>query len=136
MSRPVHSRKIGSPPRMRGYRPYGMEKCRSGKVTLKLEEFESLRLVLYCMHPQDEASVLMNVSRPTFTRIYNKALKTIATALVEGKCLDIDGGNFSTEKEWYRCNSCNSIFEGSGDQQCCTKCNSAGNQALIRISKS
>ena len=84
---------------MKGFRPYGMEKCRMGSVTLKLEEFESIRLVIYGTQSQEEAAISMKVSRPTFTRIYNRALKIIAIALVEGRCLDIGGGNFLTDND-------------------------------------
>ena len=35
----------------------------------------------------------MNVSRPTLTRIYAKARKTVAEAFVEGKSLVIEGGS-------------------------------------------
>lgn len=34
----------------------------------------------------------MGVSRPTYTRIYEKARRTIATALVEGKVIFIEVG--------------------------------------------
>ena len=37
----------------------------------------------------------MNVSRPTLTRIYENARRTIAKALVEGKMIFIEGGNAS-----------------------------------------
>jgi uncharacterized protein len=36
----------------------------------------------------------MSVSRPTITRIYNKALKQIAIAFVDGKAIEIEGGNY------------------------------------------
>ena len=39
------------------------------------------------MLSQDLAAEQMNVSRPTFTRIYNKALKTITKAFVEARQL-------------------------------------------------
>lgn len=133
MSRPVHSRKIQTPPRMMGYRPFGIEKCRTGSLILKLEEFESVRLVIYMMYSQEEASKLMNVSRPTFTRIYNNALKTISTALIEGKCLKIDGGNFSFDNEWFRCRKCHKIIEGKESHIRCNNCDSFGDDELLKI---
>jgi len=43
---------------------------------------KSFKLVDYDLNSQDKAAELMNVSRPTFTRIYNRALKTIIKAFV------------------------------------------------------
>jgi uncharacterized protein len=133
MPRPVRSRKIGMPPRMMGYRPYGMERCRNGSVNLKYEEFESIRLIDYQMLSQENASKQMNVSRPTFTRIYNRALKTIAKAFAEGKCIEIEGGNYSTENEWFRCRQCRKIIEGIENHTECEGCKSFNSNELIRI---
>ncbi len=75
MARPQKSRKVSHPPKMKGFRPFGMQSCVKESLKLKYEEYESLRLVNYNMLPQDVAARQMNISRPTFTRIYNKALK-------------------------------------------------------------
>jgi uncharacterized protein len=133
MSRPVQVRKIELPPRMLGYRPYGMERCRNGSVKLKHEEFESFRLINYGMLSQDLAAQKMDVSRPTFTRIYNKALKTIAKAFAEGKCIEIEGGVFSTYGEWYRCKKCRKLVDGIENHIKCTGCNNYDNAELARI---
>ena len=106
MGRPQKSRKVFNPPMMKGFNPFGLPLCEMGKVTLKIEEYESFKLVDYDMHSQEVASELMNVSRPTFTRIYNKALKTIIKAFVEGKAILIEGGNYLFDKEWFRCKKC------------------------------
>jgi len=42
----------------------------------------------------------MNISRPTFTRIYDKARKTIAEAFVEGKIIVISGGDINIDDEY------------------------------------
>ena len=76
MARPQKSRKICNPPKMKGFKPFGMPLCKIEKITLKYEEFESIKLVDYDMLSQDEAAEHMEISRPTFTRIYNKAIKT------------------------------------------------------------
>ena len=84
---------------MKGFKPYGMPMCKIDPVILKFEEYESIRLVNYDKLPQDQAAEQMNVSRPTFTRIYNKALKQIAKSFVEGKAIEIEGGNYQFEKD-------------------------------------
>ncbi|MGA1976914.1 MAG: DUF134 domain-containing protein [Bacteroidales bacterium] len=122
MSRPVNKRRISIPPRMMGYRPYGMEKCRNGSVVLKLEEYESIRLVNYDMLSQEEAAMKMNVSRPTFTRIYNQAIKSVARAFAESKCIMIRGGNYFTDNDWYRCKRCHKLIDGIDNHRKCRNC--------------
>ena len=67
-----------------------------------------------------EASKIMNVSRPTFTRIYDKARKKVAKALVEIKPIIVEGGNVEFDKHWYRCNDCNDVYEETEDENCPT----------------
>ncbi|MDP4267785.1 MAG: DUF134 domain-containing protein, partial [Bacteroidota bacterium] len=93
MARNFKQRTLNSPPKMNGYKPFGIPICEIGTVTLLYEEFESIKMVCYDDLSQDIAAEKMNVSRPTFTRIYNKALKTIAKGFVEGKAIMIEGGN-------------------------------------------
>jgi len=45
MARPQKSRKILNPPKMKGFRPFGMQSCVKESLKLKYEEYESLRLV-------------------------------------------------------------------------------------------
>ena len=94
MPRPKKIRKINNPPLMRGFKPFGMPFCKNEVVNLTFEEFESIKLVNYIGLSHDEAALEMNVSRPTFTRIYNNALKQIANSFVEGKSIVIEGGNY------------------------------------------
>ncbi len=119
MARPEKNRKISQPPIMKGFKPYGIPRCKIESVQLTLEEYESIRLVNYEMLQQKEAAVLMNVSRPTLTRIYNKALKTITKAFIEGKAIDIEGGNYEFDKEWYRCKNCYKLVEGATEKVMC-----------------
>ncbi|WP_111706938.1 DUF134 domain-containing protein [Lutibacter citreus] len=119
MARPEKNRKISQPPIMKGFKPYGIPRCKVASVQLTLEEYESIRLVNYEMLQQKEAAVLMNISRPTLTRIYNKALKTITKAFVEGKSIEIEGGNYEFDKEWYRCKNCHNLVEGENNDVVC-----------------
>jgi uncharacterized protein len=118
---------------MKGFKPFGMPMCKVESIKLKLEEFESIRLVNYEMLPQDIAAVQMNVSRPTFTRIYNKALKQIAKSFVEGKAIEIEGGNFQLEKDWYRCRKCYKLIEGIENHSKCKDCTAYGENELIKL---
>lgn len=61
-------------------------------MTLTLDEYEAMNLLDYQGLGQEEAAVLMEISRPTVTRIYAGARKKIAQALTEGLAIQIEGG--------------------------------------------
>jgi len=133
MARPQKCRTVCTPPKMKGFKPFGMPMCKIKPVVLKLEEYESIRLTNYENLPQDQAAEQMNVSRPTFTRIYNNALKQIAISFVEGKAIAIEGGNYSLEKNWYRCKKCYKLIEGAENHLQCENCASYGENELLKL---
>lgn len=135
MSRPRKSRKICNPPKMKGFKPFGIRMCGNAPVILKLEEYESLKLVNYDILSHDLAAVQMNVSRPTFTRIYNKALKQIAKSFVEGKAISIEGGNYQLEKEWFRCKKCYKLIQGLENHTKCKNCTFYGESELLSLNQ-
>ncbi len=93
MARPKQCRKVFVPPVAIGFKPYGCNSRKQGSIALQYDEYEVVRLLDYEGKMQEEAAAEMNVSRPTLTRIYDHARKIIAQALVEGKTLEITGGN-------------------------------------------
>lgn len=135
MPRPQKSRKVYHPPRMKGFMPFGQPACEPESLQLTFEEFESIKLVNYDMLMQEQAAEQMNVSRPTFTRIYNKALKTIAQAFVEGKLISIGGGNYELDKEWYRCKKCHKLIQGLENHTRCKNCKLFGRDELILLNQ-
>jgi len=118
---------------MKGFRPFGLLSCKSDPIKLNFEEYESIRLVNYENLDQDQAAKQMNVSRPTFTRIYNKALKQIARSFVEGRVIAIEGGNYELDKDWYRCKKCFRLIEGIENHRKCNGCSSFGTGELVRL---
>ena len=70
-------RRIAIPPTMEGYKPFGIPMRELESVILLFEEFEAIRLADYENLTQEEAAKKMNISRPTFTRLYDKARKSI-----------------------------------------------------------
>jgi predicted DNA-binding protein (UPF0251 family) len=119
---------------MGGFKPFGMPACKIETIQLTFEEYESIKLVNYDMMDQDRAALQMNVSRPTFTRIYNKALKVITNAFVEAKAIVIEGGNYQLDAEWFRCRKCHKLIEGLENHKKCEDCEMFGNNELICLS--
>jgi len=132
MPRPKLHRRINHPPVMEGFKPFGISILNLEPVILLYEEHESIRLMDYEVLTQEQSAERMNVSRPTFTRIYEKARRTIAQAFVEGKAIFIEGGNYHTDDCWYRCEKCMKLNICKEETQSCTYCHS--NQ-LRRLNK-
>ena len=64
------------------------------EVVLSIDESEAIRLADLEGFYQEEAALRMNVSRQTFGRIVSSARGKIAQAIIHGKALRIDGGNY------------------------------------------
>jgi predicted DNA-binding protein (UPF0251 family) len=118
-------RKITMPPPMEGFKPFGIPMRELEPVVLLYEEYEAIRLTDYENLSQEEAAARMNISRPTFTRLYDKARKNIAKAFVEGKAIFIQGGTYVTDDYWYRCYDCHETMISIKPAKFCRKCDSA-----------
>jgi predicted DNA-binding protein (UPF0251 family) len=120
---------------MEGFRPFGISCEKMGKITLLFEEFEAIRLTDYEGMTQEQAAEQMQVSRPTFTRIYEQARRSIAKAFVEGRAIVINGGDVRFEKQWYRCRKCHKLVEGIENHTRCAGCTRYSDDELIRINQ-
>ncbi len=106
MVRPRKLRVIGKKPEIKAFKPVGVPFRMIENITLTLDEYEALRLCDYEGLEHLEAAELMNISRPTFTRLIESARKKIATAIIEGKAITVEGGNVAFQ-ERERCRKCN-----------------------------
>lgn len=131
MPRQKKTRTIENPPIYDGYKPLGISTKHIDYVDLRLEEYEAIRLADYVNLRQEEAALRMNISRPTFTRIYNSARKKIAQAFVEGKMLLFKGGDINIDQHWFKCKDCSEIFKLNEDENpICTTCSSSNIENL------
>ncbi|HNZ80347.1 MAG: DUF134 domain-containing protein [Bacteroidales bacterium] len=135
MPRPKLNRRIAAPPLMMGYKPFGIPRKVLSELYLHFDEFEAIRLLDYLGMTQAEAADKMNVSRPTLTRIYEKARRTIARAFVEGKMIMIEGGQVAFEGEWYRCKRCHRLIKGRENHVPCKDCDSYSDEELYRVNE-
>lgn len=137
MSRRKRDRKVLLPPVINGMSVCGVRGRKFQEINLGLDEFETIRLLDYRGLTQEEAAVLMEVSRPTLTRIYERARQKMASALVEGRGLRINGGNFFFEDNWYKCKSCKAGFNicDNNSKLICPICSSADLSVLTEYYK-
>jgi uncharacterized protein len=110
MSRPVKPRKLLIPHKNVSFVPEGDSILKNESITLLSEEYEVIKLVDYEKMNHFQAAKVLYVSRPTLTRIYERARKKIAESLVELKTLKLEGGNSIYIENWFKCNNCNSVF--------------------------
>ena len=126
MARPKRIRKMTNPPHFKGFRPIGLPE-ENNPVVLNYEEYEAIRLSDFELNGHVEAAQLMEVSRPTYTRIYESARRKVAQAFVLGKAIVFEGGKVYFDSEWYSCNSCGCWFnhpEKGKEVSSCTLCGS------------
>ncbi|ETP71343.1 putative DNA-binding protein [Lachnospiraceae bacterium JC7] len=67
-------------------------------VSMSLDEYETIKLLDYKGMNQEECAGSMGVARTTVTAIYESARKKLATAIVEGKRLSIEGGHVQIDR--------------------------------------
>ena len=94
MPRPIKWRRVSFIPGVTYFKPAGIPMRALAEVCLTMEEAEAIRLKDLEALEQEEGAVKMNVSRPTFQRILNSARQKVASALLNGKAIRIEGGNF------------------------------------------
>jgi predicted DNA-binding protein (UPF0251 family) len=76
------------------FKPQGVSVRNLHALTLSIEGYEAFRLVDGEGLSQEEAAVLMDVSRPTLCRILMEARQTVARSLAGGMALRIEGGSY------------------------------------------
>ena len=85
MPRPRKKRCIQGKPKFKKFGPKG--KPGLEEIILKLEEFESIRLMDIEELTQEECALEMKISRSTFQRIYKNARRKIAESIINNKDL-------------------------------------------------
>lgn len=78
-------------------------------MVLTVDEFEVLRIVDFQRRTHEQCAAQMDISRTTVTEIYESARFKLADVLVNGKRLEISGGNYR-------------LCDGSESRCCGRKC--------------
>ncbi len=94
MARPKLCKRVRFNPNTTYFKPRGIRIGELDEVVLYIEEFEAVRLKDLEGLDQEECSKKMNISQPTFHRLILSARKKISDAIVNGKAIKIEGGNF------------------------------------------
>jgi predicted DNA-binding protein (UPF0251 family) len=137
MARPQKDRLVNIDPRINYFKPRGVPMIELEQVQLTVDELEALRLADLMGMSHEEAGKQMGVSRATFGRIVEQARKTVADALIHGKAINVEGGNYKridpAANRLFLCERCKWQWEeprGTGRPK---KCPSCGCQELHRM---
>ena len=94
MPRPRLCRRVGFMPGVTYFKPAGIRMVDLEESILAVDEFEAIRLKDLMGLEQEECAKKMNISQPTFHRLVLSARRKVADAIVSGKAIKIEGGNF------------------------------------------
>lgn len=127
MVRPQKDRIVSAKPEVSYFKPRAIPMGNLEEVRLTIDEREAIYLADLQGLSQEEAGQRMGVSRATFGRIVQKARKTIADALINGKAIRIGGGCYKLagEPRTFLCTSCSHQWEespGTGRPPNCPAC--------------
>ncbi len=127
MVRPRKNRLVGFEPDVSYFKPRGIPMIDLAEVCLTVDEREAIRLADKLGLSQEEAGRCMGVSRATFGRIIQRARRIVADALIGGKAIRIDGGNYRivVEARRFQCAVCGHRWEeeaGTGRPPACPAC--------------
>ena len=127
MARPQKNRIVGYHPDISYFKPRGIPMMALEEVKLTVDEREAVRLADLLGLPHETAGEKMGVSRATFGRIVQRARHQIADALIHGKAINVEGGNYRVidHPRRFVCENCAHKWEaprGTGRPPNCPEC--------------
>ena len=127
MARPQKDRIVAFNPNVSYFKPRGIPLLELDEVGLTVDERESIRLADLLGLSHEEAGRQMGVSRATFGRIVQRARYAIADALINGKAINVEGGNYrlAENERHFACKGCGHNWAaplGTGRPEGCPEC--------------
>ncbi len=98
MPRKPKCRRVCHIPRANYFKPAGIPAVDLEEVILKIEEAEALRLKDLLGLEQVECAKSMGISRTTFQRILVDAHQKVSDAIINGKALMLQGGDYHFDR--------------------------------------
>ncbi|MEW6524219.1 MAG: DUF134 domain-containing protein [Bacillota bacterium] len=120
MPRPHKPRQVEFIPEVTLFKPAGIPLEHLEQVVLSVDEVEALRLKDLEDLNQDECAERMGVAQSTLQRILSTARAKVASALVKGRAIRIEGGHYHLTG---RCRRCGHSWEKeSNNRGVCPQC--------------
>lgn len=96
-------RRVNFIPQITYFKPAGVPLTNLQETRLSVEEAEAIRLKDLEGLELEECAQKMSISRTTFSRVLGSARQKIASALLSGKAIRIEGGTFEMAVRRFRC---------------------------------
>lgn len=127
MARPQKNRIVRYHTDISYFKPRGIPMRKLEEVSLTVDEREAIRLADLLGLPQEAAGEKMGISRATFGRIIQRARHQVADALINGKAINVGGGNYrmTDYPRIFVCRTCAHEWEaprGTGRPAFCPMC--------------
>jgi predicted DNA-binding protein (UPF0251 family) len=119
MGRPKKCRWVETAPGVTFFKPRGIPLRELELAVITVDELEAMRLADYLEMTQEEVAQKMQVSRPTVTRMLARAHRTVAAALVHGKAICIEGGDYRLGQQCASCGQWAEVRGGESSPICC-----------------
>lgn len=129
-------RRVSCLPKATYFKPREIPLCCLEIVNLSIEELEAIRLCDLLHMEQEEAADRMGVSRKTLWSDLQNARQQVADALVNGKAIEISGGEYVNTGECkvnFLCKECDHLWTPEFDQNRPTSCPSCGSSLIFRL---
>ena len=129
-------RRVSCFPKATYYKPREIPLCGLEINNLSIEELEAIRLCDLLQIEQNEAADRMGVSRKTLWNDLQKARQKVADALVNGKAIEISGGEYVNSGECkvdFLCKECDHVLESKCNQCRPISCPNCGSSLIFRI---
>ena len=128
MPRPKKCRLVKKEPGVTFFKPQGIPLRILEHAVITVDELEALRLSDFLGMSHEETAKELKVSRPTVTRMLARAHQALADALVNGKAIRIEGGDYILEGYECLCPKCGTHWSAPANgnhEQVCGKCSDA-----------
>lgn len=129
MPRPKKCRFVMQEPGVTFFKPQGIPLRLLEHAVITVDELEALRLSDLLGMSHEEAAKQLKVSRPTVTRMLARAHQAIAEALVHGKAIRIEGGDYvleGLEGHCPKCGAASATAAGQTNAEVCGNCGATG----------
>jgi uncharacterized protein len=137
LARPQKDRIVACDPAISYFKPRGVPLRQIEEVRLTIDQMEALRLADLEGLSQQDAGLRMGVSRATFGRIIQQARKVVAEAIINGKAILLEGGNYQvrTHQRLFACADCNHQWDAGCGTGYPAKCPICGGVELHRMAE-
>jgi len=119
MGRPKKCRWVETEPGVTFFKPRGIPLRSLEQMVITVDELEAMRLADFLEMTQEEVAQKMQVSRPTVTRMLARAHRAVAEALVTGKAICIEGGDYRLGQQCGSCGQGAALGSSETRPDCC-----------------